>query len=493
MDKKEIERLRYRRQYLLAPREVNCPFKYNLLKVKEGYFLYVHLDLPLTHYSNGNLNLFLLGDIFDYEPDNKSNLAILGELAAGNSTIDKLLAGLERYMGCFVLVVVMDDQVRIVNDPYATRKIFWSQMKGEIWCASNLHLLARILGHQLSEGESQRAYRSSERFVSLNNGGIAAATSYDEIKQVLPNHFLKIEDGTVERFWPLEKRIPLSVTEVVEKTYRLIEGYVHNIASRYEVMLPITAGKDSRTLLAATRELHEEVFYYINKVRGSDTSIPDFTLPVELSRRLGIDFHVLDADIEVDEDFERIYFENNPHALGQFLPMIYNYYLHYEGKVNLPGSIATGGQWWYPIYRKNKTVDTLLDINKLGEFSHAREAYSDWLKDCRPSCDNTGFELLDLFYWEERLGNWGSQIQQDKDIAQLDINPFNSRLLVKIMLSVEPTHTLEFASYPVNRNINMKLWPETMSMQINPGRKNTLLRMVEKFGLLGVFYRIKYR
>jgi hypothetical protein len=61
------------------------------------------------------------------------------------------------------------------------------------------------------------------------------------------------------------------------------------------------------------------------------------------------------------------------------------------------------------------------------------------------------------------------------------------------MLSVEPTYTLEFASYPVNSGINMKLWPETMSMPINPGRKNTMLGLVEKLGLLGPLYRIKYR
>jgi len=77
------------------------------------------------------------------------------------------------------------------------------------------------------------------------------------------------------------------------------------------------------------------------------------------------------------------------------------------------------------------------------------------------------------------------------DIAQMNINPFNSRLLVKIMLSVDPPYTLEFASYPVNHGVIMKLWLETMSMHINPGRKNTMLRMVEKLGLLGVFCRIK--
>lgn len=493
MDKMERDRLRYRRQFLLAPREIDCPFSHGLERLPEGWCLYVHPDLPLAKLNRPGNNFYLLGDIFDFRGDHKGNEEILREVVDASPDSKTFLKNLEPYTGCYVVIFVFGGSIRLAGDATATRKLFFRRESGQTWCASHLHLLARVLNIPLSGDPSKTAYMNSPRFEALNKGGIAATTAYDGINQVLPNHCLEAGEGTVTRFWPDEPREPLSVKEVVELSTTMIGGFMHHIASRYDIMLPITAGKDSRTLLAATREIRENVFYYINRNSQSDLTIPDFTLPAELTRRLGIEYHILDTDIRVDPGFEEIFHENNPHALKQYLPMIYNYYLHFGNRVNIPGSVATGGQWWYPVFRKHKTTDTLLDINQLGSFPHAREAYASWLDGCRPWCERTGFELLDLFYWEERLGNWGTQVQVDKDMAQLDINPLNSRLLVKIMLSVEPIHALEFGSYPVNRGINMNLWPETMSMPINPGMKNRMLRLVERMGLLGLLYRINFR
>jgi len=492
MDNNEIQLLRFRRQYLLVPEEINCPFKHQR-EVIGNYFLYRHTDLPFSRYTDGELDLVLLGDIFDYNVDHKSNLAIL-KLVAKNATDQiNILSSLEPYTGSYVLIFLLNGSLSLVSDPYTTKKIFFSRSVEGIWCSSQLHLLAGLLNIGLSESDSKSAFMASTQFLNLNNSGVGSSTCYDGIDQVLPNHYLNLDNGHVKRFWPNAERIPLSVDQVVDRCVPIIKGYVSNISSRYNIMLPVTAGKDSRTLLAASREMKNEVFYYINKSKDSDMKLPDFVVPPKLAKKLNIEYHVLDTDIQVDEAFKKVYYENNPHALEEFLPIIYNNYLHFGDRVNLPGLIATGGQWWYPVFRKNKTVETLLDINNLRPFEHARHAYTQWLDDTKPSCVQSGFELLDLFYWEERLGNWGTYIEMDTDIAQMNINPFNSRMLVKIMLSVEPSYALEFASYPVNRGINMKLWPETMSMPINPGMKNSLLRIFEKLGMLKFVYRVKYR
>lgn len=488
----EKNRLSYRRQYLLAPEDVECPFQHIRKELFHGYRLYTHKDLPLSHYTLAEKEFFLMGDIYDYKSDHKSNLEILKLICRAGSS-QELLSSLEPYTGSYALLYMIGEEIYLVSDPYASRKIYHSRPGGKSWCSSHPHLLAKVLDYSISEDTSKQAYFKSQRFEELNRSGIASTTCYDEIEQVLPNHVLSLSSGRTDRFWPREERKPMSVQEVAEQCAPIIRGYVENIAARFEVMLPITAGKDSRTLLAASREISDRVYFYINKVKGSNTNIPDFTLPPELTRHLGLEYHIVDTDIEVDPDFREVFLENNPHALEHYLPMIYSYYRDFGDRVNLPGSVATGGQWWYPIYRKNKTVDTLLDIYQLKDFPHAREAYREWLKGSREAADGSGFELFDLFYWEERLGNWGSQIQLDKDMAQLDINPMNSRLLVKIMLSVDPYYTLEFGTYKVNREINMLLWPETMDLPINPSQKNNFLILLEKAGLLGHLYRMKFR
>src|SRR5699024_8985721 len=43
---------------------------------------------------------------------------------------------------------------------------------------------------------------------------------------------------------------------------------------------------------------------------------------------------------------------------------------------------------------------------------------------------------LDMFYWEQRMGNWGALISAEHDIAAEIICPFNCRLLLEICLKI---------------------------------------------------------
>jgi hypothetical protein len=491
--KKELEKLKYRRQYILAPDQIDCPFLYQKTKVSEYYFLYAHVDLPVTTLKNDHSEMVLLGDIFDYTGDHKSNDDILQDLALETGDHRAFLKRISSYTGSFVIICYMENRWRVIHDATATKKVFYSMVKGMIWLSSHPHLLARVLGYHLSEDDSRKAYYGSKECLALNNSGVGTTTCYDEISQLLPNHLLHIPEGTVSRYWPDKVRIPISVEQCVERCTELIHGYMTSIASRYKLMLPVTAGKDSRTLLAATRDFAGEVFYYINGLNNGDYSAPDFRIPVALFKKLGYEFHILEPDIHVDDQFRKIYFENNPHALEAFLPTIYNYYKNFSDRVNLPGSTATSAHGMWPVMAKIATPDDLLVINNLNRFSHAREAYSEWLEDSRDARISSGFNTVDLFYWEDRMANWGTQVQMDKDMAQMDINPYNSRLLAETILSVDRYHSIGVGSYPIHRGINMNLWPETMSVPINPGLKNSIFKVAESLGLLGLIYRIHYR
>ena len=71
MRNEEIERLKFRNQYVLAPRAIECPFLNNSFLISGSYLLYTHVDLKVTRLIRGGLQLILLGDIFDYKfPNN---------------------------------------------------------------------------------------------------------------------------------------------------------------------------------------------------------------------------------------------------------------------------------------------------------------------------------------------------------------------------------------------------------------------------------------
>ncbi|MEN8251760.1 MAG: hypothetical protein ABFS32_22765 [Bacteroidota bacterium] len=491
MKQENLERLKFRNQYILVPHSIDCPFLYNSLNLFGSSVLYTHVDLKVTQYSEGELRLILLGDMFDYEFNKKDNQDILKDIA--DNDIDQLLKNTERYTGRYVLFYLRNDALYLSHDATATRKIFYCTVKSEFWCASQPYLLAKVIGLKTSTDISKIEYYKSERFLTLSNSNIGDTTIYDEIRQVLPNHYFNVPEYRSVRYWPREQKETISVDECASISAKMIKGYMESIAARYRIMLPVTSGKDSRTLLAATCDIKDEVYYYINKEKRIDEKYKDIDIPKKLFQKLELDFHIVDPYIPVDGDFKRVYYQNNELASEFYLPMIYNYYINFSDRVNLPGNIATGASWFYPIFKKKVNVQSLLKLNKVEQYSHAEKTYSTWLKNSMEFCTLTGFNIMDLFYWEERLGNWGSQIQLDKDIAQNDINPYNSRLLVKTMLSVRPLYSIECASYSLNTKIIKLLWPETLEVPINPSKKNRILRFIESCGLLGFVYRVWYR
>lgn len=107
-------------------------------------------------------------------------------------------------------------------------------------------------------------------------------------------------------------------------------------------------------------------------------------------------------------------------------------------------------------------------------------------------CPESNMKLYDLFYWEERMGNWGSQTSMDKDIAQEDINPFNSRNLVMLYLSVHPKY-LELPFFRLYLEVIRHLWPELLVLPVkNRCLKNTIFHVMKSAGILNFYFRIRY-
>jgi hypothetical protein len=489
MNQEEINKLKFRRQYLLSPEEIECPFLHQVRKIGKIYRLYTHIDLLVTEYSNMGISIILLGDMFDYESPKKGNLEIIKDLICENS--DDLISKIHKYSGRFVIIYVLQDKMLLLHDASATRKIYYCDRDIYPWFSSQPHLLAKVLHLGKTTDESKLEYYNSEDFIRLFHSNIGDLTFYDEIRQVLPNHLYDVAGKRVIRYWPNKKIIPMPLSQAAESCATIIKGLGESIALRYRLMLPLTAGKDSRLILAATKDFRNEIFYYVNKERQLSEKDQDIIIPRLLLSKLGLEFHVQYPATSIDKDFADVYFENNRMASKEYLPFIYNYYTKFSDKINLPGNIASGGFEQYKYHKLQATPEALIKLHRIKKYSFALAYYTKWLAECKDTCIKNNVNILNLFYWEERLANWGTQIQLEKDIAQEDINLFNSRLLVTYYLSVNPKYILP-PNFILHRKIIKNLWPEVLSVPINPGLKNSLKRILQYSGLLEQINRIRY-
>jgi hypothetical protein len=489
MRKEEIERLRYRNQYLLAPESITCPFMHQEHKVDEAYRLYTHIDLQVTACEASGTKMWLLGDLFDYESPQKSNSHILADLI--HSQYHDLLYRLGNFAGRFVLINLNKRGLKLVHDATAARKIYYTKNEGIDWFSSQPHLLAKVLNLQKTTNPEILDFYASDVFKSNHNASIGNITIYDEVKQLMPNHFYNANTSSKIRYWPYCRTKERSLKEAASLCAGMVKGYMESITNRYEVMLPVTAGKDSRTLLAATKNHPEKVFYYVNKEKGKDETFHDIAVPKKLLSDLGLEFNILEYSEEVDEDFKKVYFENNEYACERFLPLIYNYYLHFGDKVNLPGNTATAGSEWFLGTKFPMTALNLAKKNQVERWSFAIDYYEEWLEEVKEACPNNNINLHDLYYWEERMANWSNQVQQEKDIAQEEINIFNSRELVTQYLSVHSKY-LEIHSFKVYIEVIRQLWPELLKYPINKFFKHSLLKVLRKVRVLNFYQKSKY-
>jgi len=80
-----------------------------------------------------------------------------------------------------------------------------------------------------------------------------------------------------------------------------------------------------------------------------------------------------------------------------------------------------------------------------------------------------GINVLDLFYWEQKMGNWQAMSQAEWDIAQEVFCPFNCRSLLTTLLSVDEKYRRP-PEYQLYEKLIRYLWPETLSLPINPSK-----------------------
>jgi len=112
---------------------------------------------------------------------------------------------------------------------------------------------------------------------------------------------------------------------------------------------------------------------------------------------------------------------------------------------------------------------------------------SRWLEGARLPAKEQGISLLDLFYWEQRLGNWGALYPLEQDIAIEEVSLFSNRKLLMALLRVDPARRMP-PNYPMFRSLVKRMWPKVLDLPINPGdipllgylKRSTRVRMARQ-------------
>lgn len=469
------EKLRYHNQFILGPIYIEKLTSWKKIKVNDSIHLMAHPDLNTHQVAKEGRSLTLIGFILDPDNPESSDADIVNALILKLSDSDSFVEHTYKYGGRWILIVNDGKEIGLFNDAVGLRQIFYTETlhTNELWCASQSGIIADALDLKMDE-EAVNFIKSYEFRKNPEFRWPGNSSPYREIKHLLPNHYLNLETGHCKRFWPDKPLSDLSLHEAIEIVSSTLQGLMKSASNRFDLALSITAGLDSRVVLASSKEISDSVSYMTVRQIGMRDDHSDVTTPSRLLSKLGLKHDVVKSSLIIDDEFIEIFKKNVsiPHYIyAPDAQAILNYYVH--SKVAVTGSTSEVSRSSFrALMNRPKSQKLVLQnfarLQNMGTNKFALDHFEKWFSGLR---EVYNLDILNLFEWELDDGNWLAMCQLEFDIAWKDIfTPFNCRSLITTMLSVKQEYMMP-PKYELYQMLIKNLWPEVLNVPINPHKK----------------------
>lgn len=491
-----LETLSFRRQFLVTRQPVSALANWQISEVAH-YYLHVHPDLNLTVAENSRVTLVLLGYWFDPKTPTATDKEILDQIADRAGCFEDVVLALKQLTGRYVLLYCANHRVNVVSDALGLREVYYTTIPNLVVCGSQPHLLAKFSQPRIepSRDPNLTDFLHSD-WPRVRDGRLwpGDGTTFEGVKHLLPNHFFESSTLSTRRYWPNVPFATLTLEDCVAKAAAFLRGAMKAAAHRKSLMLAVTAGLDSRSILAACRDITDRVYFFINKHPSLSARHSDIRVPVQMFKQLGLPFHVHDTTGDIPQDFKRLFFENTFLARERLLPAIYNVYFRRHGeRLNVIG-VGEVGRTKFGDEPRKLTPHYLAYTLHYRRSRYAVQQCGAWLNESKPAARKFGLNLMTLFWWEVLIGNWGVVGNSESDIAIEEFDPYASHGIYELLLAVSPKYRTFHDNVLFDELIRV-MWPELLSFPVNPpdGLKDWGIHALRKLGIEEALRSAKYR
>lgn len=350
--------------------------------------------------------------------------------------------------GRFLAVLSRPGVTTFVPDCHAALGAYWAASGDVRFVGSHPSLVA--LAAEAPESTYALGLMNSPDYVEPGGKYYPALlTPYEGVTPVFANSKLTLRGASArhERFYPV-RPLPQhqSLDEAYAKFKNLLSRSVKAWASRGPSVLSLTAGLDSRAVLAAGldwfRAVDTVAVTYLRFDPSSSSNIEDAMTANRLAERVGLRHRILSIDpFDPSSRFGKVY--NRSFPRGARFPALAQSYARFIGpdETNLISTISETGTVFY-----REREDPLPTAGRLAsKFTTSRlKQHPDLVKEFDRYIEYSAFTLdaigdidyHDLFYWEHRNSKWASLWYSETDLSHRVGLPFNVRALIEIMLSV---------------------------------------------------------
>lgn len=379
----------------------------------------------------------------------------------------------------------------VVPDSGALRPCFYYHSEGQTYLGSS----AKGLFEQLPPGQQppledtdffQTAFAKKGLFVMGH-------TPWRGLRQLLPNHYLDLETGTTHRYFPVEKLQPRSPSSVLTEVIDLLRGQIEAATNRYTLALPLTAGWDSRVLLAVSRSKlgHYSGTYTMRHPFMTDRH-EDVRIPPKLAATAGMTHQFYTNTGETHPQDEQL-LENEVDSPNPRNPAMHTnvYNAHLADQLIISGITSETAKRYYGEERILQP-ERLAILTGYGEHPFVVESLNEWLENARPVAE-LGYDILDFFHWEFNVGSSVAREVTEINLSRSKVfPPFNHKQLIDLLLRVPPNHR-DMYDHQVYRKIIRTCWPELLRHRVNPNPKTDVIRFMKRLGIYSAYSNLKRR
>jgi hypothetical protein len=343
-------------------------------------------------------------------------------------------------------VTVEDDTITL--DAIGSLACYYRQIDGDMWASSSPELL-RALEPRLNYPRERLEWGSERNWFPPPLSGI------EGIRRLLPSQSLNIHDGSVAKYAHLPEIPSLSYAEALDAIETLLRRTVSAAAERFPLWVPLTAGADSRLILAACVAENLDVTTFTFEAPDGHQHPQDRLLPPRIAETAGVE-HRLFCPRRPDPELEHLFDTHtafHSHDLDRAL-MVRGQWEHVPKEV-----LVLGGNGW-----------------EVGRCYYWREQppvpdeYRAWLAE-HPS----ELDWRDRLYIDQRMAGWLGANEQGLDVTgRQRIHPTNCGELLALLLAL-PVSRRRDGHY--RAELVRRLCPPLGRIPINPS-----LTMAEALG-----------
>lgn len=488
--------LAFRRQFVLGPVVPDLLAAWCQHQVSHDLMLSVHPDLPCTRADIGGRSLILLGHVLHFQHPAWDDHTALSEILRAATSLTEVLKAFDPLAGRWAAIYVEQDQAFVFHDPAALRQVHHGRDEDDVlWCGSRPELLARVTNRPLDAHSMDSLKQAGVFRLGATHFWPGTGSAFLGIERLLPNHYLNARTGEVQRYWPEAAVSQLDADAAITRCGTMLTGVLAAASGRYPLAMGMTAGNDTRLLLAAARGCSEQLTYYTLRKTGMSWLTPDIRIPHGMLRDLGLSHTVIPVRaMSADPVAQLVAASFTPfhQQTADQAAALSNHPPRGDGQwVTVNGNVCEVARIPWLVLGE-LTPEKMAAAVHMSSSAYAVDQLAQWYERALPHIETSGINPWEFFYWEQRLSAWGGMVRTEFDVVEEAVSPYNSRQLLESMLGVDLA-LRRAPDFTFFRGLIESLWPQLLDYPINP--KTKLGNLEHRFhnGLKSATYGVKVR